>query len=99
MGFPSTDKTKHLKTDYFCRSNLSNYSIGTQSTVSTSFKKLSLMEKKEGFQETIISSKTKKKIKFFNLGKKNNWNKLLDKKIIRKMESNFKNEMIELGYL
>jgi len=57
------------------------------------------MEKKEGFQEAIISSKKKKKIRFFNLGKKNNWNKLLDKKIIRKIESNFKNEMIELGYL
>ena len=67
--------------------------------ISTSFKKLSRMEKKEGFQEAIISSKTKKKIRFFNLGKKNNWNKLLDKKIIRKIESNFKNEMIELGYL
>ena len=61
--------------------------------------KLSLMEKKEGFQEAIISSKTKKKIRFFNLGEKNDWNKLLDKKIIRKIESNFKNEMSELGYL
>ena len=67
--------------------------------ISTSFNKLSLMEKKEGFQEAIISSKTKKKIRFFNLGEKNDWNKLLDKKIIRKIESNFKNEMIELGYL
>ena len=47
------------------------------------------MEKIDGFHEAIISSKTKK----------NNLNKLLDKKIIRKIESNFKNEMIELGYL
>ena len=66
---------------------------------STSFKNLSQMEKNEGFQEAIISPKTKKKIRFFNLGKKNNWNKLLNKKIIRKIETNFKNEMNELGYL
>jgi len=40
-----------------------------------------------------------KKIKFFNLGKKNNWKALLDKKLIVKIESHFKNEMSELGYL
>ena len=37
---------------------------------STSFKNLSRMEKNEGFQESATSSKTIKKIKFFNLGKK-----------------------------
>ena len=66
---------------------------------STSFESLSQMEKNEGFQESATSSKTMKKIKFFNLGKKNNWKTLLDKKIIRKIESHFKNEMSELGYL
>ena len=71
----------------------------TNALTSTSFENLCRMEKQDGFQEGIISSKTKKKIRFFNLGKKNNWNKLLDKKIVRKIESNFKNEMIELGYL
>ena len=67
--------------------------------ISTSFKNLSQMEKNEGFQESVTSSKTMKKIKFFNLGKKNNWETLLDKKLIRKIESRFKNEMSELGYL
>jgi len=66
---------------------------------STSFKNLSRMEKNEGFQESATSYKTMKKIKFFNLGKKNNWETLLDKKLIRKIESCFKNEMNELGYL
>ena len=66
---------------------------------STNFKNLNRMEKKEGFQESAISSKTMKRIKFFNLGKKNNWKTLLDKKLIRKIESHFKNEMSELGYL
>jgi len=67
--------------------------------ISTSFKNLSQMEKNEGFQESATSSKTMKKIKFFNLGKKNDWKTLLDKKLIKKIESCFKNEMIELGYL
>ena len=66
---------------------------------STSFQNLSQMEKNEGFQESATSSKTMKKIKFFNLGKKNNWKSLLDKKIVKKIESRFKNEMSELGYL
>ena len=57
------------------------------------------MENSDGFHESIISPKTKKKSNFLILEKKNNWNKLLDKKIVRKIESNFKNEMIELGYL
>ena len=66
---------------------------------STNFKNLNKMEKNEGFQESAISSKTMKRIKFFYLGKKNNWKTLLDKKLIRKIESHFKNEMSELGYL
>ena len=66
---------------------------------STNFKNLNKMEKNEGFQESAISSKTMKRIKFFNLGKKNNWKTLLDKKLIRKIENHFKNEMSELGYL
>ena len=69
------------------------------SLTSTSFKNLSQMENKEGFHESATSSKTMKKIKFFNLGKKNNWKSLLDKKIVKKIESRFKNEMSELGYL
>ena len=66
---------------------------------STSFNSLSQMEKSEGFDESPISSKTKKKIKFFHLGKRNNWNTLLDKKLIEKIETQFRNEMSELGYL
>ena len=66
---------------------------------STSFKNLSRMEKNEGFQESVTSYKKMKKIKFFNLGKKNDWKTLLDKKLIKKIESCFKNEMNELGYL
>ena len=66
---------------------------------STSFENLNQMEKKEGFHESVTSSKTMKKISFFNLGKKNNWKILLDKKTIKKIENRFKNEMNELRYL
>ena len=40
-----------------------------------------------------------KKQKFFNLGPKNNWQNILDNKIKEKIESEFKEEMIEIGYL
>ena len=66
---------------------------------STNFSNLSHMEQTQGFHEAIISSKTKKKIKFFNLGKKNNWSKLLDPDTCKEIESIFRDEMIELGYL
>ena len=70
-----------------------------QSLNSTSFKALSQMEEKQGFDESIISGKTKKKIKFFNLGKKNDWKKLLDHETVKKINNAFKNEMSELNYL
>ena len=57
------------------------------------------MEKNQGFIESTISYTTKQKIKFFNLGKKNNWKKLLDHKTIKKINNAFKNEMHELNYL
>ena len=66
---------------------------------STSFENLARMEKNKGFHESATSVKTMKKIKFFNLGKKNNWKTALDKMLIKKIESRFKNEMNELGYL
>tara|TARA_B100000029_G_scaffold484638_1_gene537062 strand:+ start:339 stop:1193 length:855 start_codon:yes stop_codon:yes gene_type:complete len=65
----------------------------------TSFEKLSGLEQKKGFDESIISKKTNKKIKFFNLGKQNNWKNLLKKKIISKTEKIFQDQMKELGYL
>ena len=66
---------------------------------STSFEKLSQMESKQGFYESVTSPQSKNKIKFFNLGKKNNWKKLLDVKMIKKIDSKFEKEMKELQYL
>jgi len=66
---------------------------------STSFEKLREMENKHGFEESVVSSHNNKKNKFFNLGKNNNWKKLLDNKIQKKVEKIFEKEMIELEYL
>ena len=71
----------------------------SKSLNSTNFEILSQMEKRQGFVESTVSYKTKKKVKFFNLGKKNNWKKLLDKKTIKKINSAFENEMRKLNYL
>ena len=66
---------------------------------STSFQKLSQMEDEEGFEESVFLKKVNKKIKFFNLGKKNNWKKSLDDITIKKVENSFRNDMKELNYL
>ena len=60
----------------------------------TSFEMLKKKEEHEGFEEAVNS-----KIKFFNLGPKNDWKNIVDKKLINKIENNFKNEMKELKYL
>jgi hypothetical protein len=64
----------------------------------TNFEKLKKMEKKIGFQES-IKNNDKEYINFFNLGSKNNWQNFLDKDLSKKIEVQFKNEMMELGYL
>ena len=66
---------------------------------STGFENLSKLESTSGFVESAISQKTKKKIKFFHLGKKNKWINLVNKNLITKTEKCFRKEMIELGYL
>ena len=66
---------------------------------STSFENMKNLEKEKGFIEGRINEKNGKKIPFFNLGPKNDWKKLLDLEIIKKIEKNFEKEMKELGYL
>ena len=66
---------------------------------STSFENMKNLEKENGFVEARIKKETKEKIPFFNLGPKNDWKKLLDLEVIKKIEKAFKKEMKELGYL
>ena len=66
---------------------------------SCSFDILANKEASEGFKEAVINEKTGKKIKFFNLGKKNNWQNLLKPEIEEKIRLVFNSEMKELGYI
>ena len=66
---------------------------------STSFENMQNLEKDKGFIEARINKETQEKIPFFNLGVKNDWKKLLDLEIIKKIEKTFEKEMKELGYL
>ena len=66
---------------------------------STSFEQMQKLEKNYGFFEAATQKKTGEKIKFFNLGKENNWKSTLDKLLVKKIENSFQNEMRELKYL
>ena len=66
---------------------------------STSFERMQALEKEVGFNESKVNNKTGKKITFFNLGKKNDWKKIISPTIKEKIENAFKEEMEELGYL
>ena len=57
------------------------------------------LEAKESFVEAKENMQTGEKIKFFNLGIKNDWKKLLDEKIKENLEKELEEEMKELGYL
>ena len=66
---------------------------------STNFKNLKKMEQEGSFTENVIKKETGSNVNFFNLGPKNIWQNSLDKKIIKKIEDDFKDEMKEIGYL
>ena len=65
----------------------------------SSFQNLKSLEKSGKFKEQITSKSTGEKINFFNLGPSNNWKKTLDPEISKKIEKEFRQEMLELGYL
>ncbi len=65
----------------------------------TNFSILKKKENKDGFFEAMFSKKENKKIPFFNLGFKNNWKKVLDKKVVEVIEKKFEREMKDMGYL
>ncbi len=65
---------------------------------STSFENLKKIEKTNGFSEFIISREKEKKIPFFHLGPKNNWQKNFDISFIEKLNNVFKENLSELDY-
>ena len=71
-----------------------------QNTIeSCSFESLSKKEQEEGFLEAAVSKKNNKNLKFFYLGKKNNWKNLLNSEVEEKIRKAFQKEMKELGYI
>ena len=60
----------------------------------TNFDKLKKLEMKKGFDENY-----NKKELFFNKGRANQWQNILDKKVTYKLEKKFKKEMQELKYI
>ena len=82
---------------------ISNISIDNNKIIKSvkenDFEKLKAVEMNDGFREAVKDKNTKNLVPFFNLGKNNNWKKLLEDKIINKIEKKFHNEMHELNYL
>ncbi len=66
---------------------------------STSFEKLRKLEKSQQFNESVLSNNHKKKVPFFYLGPKNNWQKILNKEIQSDLENVFRKSLKELNYL
>ncbi|MBC8295367.1 MAG: sulfotransferase domain-containing protein [Pelagibacterales bacterium] len=79
-------------------SKIFNKSKGKNSIKNTSFEKLQRMENDHGFAEAINKKGTNKKIKFFNLGQKNNYKNLLSQDLIIKMNEFYKEELIKFNY-
>jgi hypothetical protein len=65
----------------------------------TSFNQMQNMENEFGFSETLMNKNTGKKNKFFYLGPKNDWKKMLDLNLKKEIEDKFEKEMKELSYL
>ena len=67
--------------------------------LNSSFENLKKLETKGLFDENAISKKTGNIKNFFNLGKENDWKKLIQTKTSNQIEKNFQNEMKVLGYI
>ena len=65
---------------------------------SCDFDKLKNLEKKEGFKEAMIKKDKSGTISFFNLGKDNDYRKLLNTKILEKINNIYKDKLFELNY-
>lgn len=65
----------------------------------THFDRVKDLESKNSFHEAPIDKITKKRKVFFNMGKDNKWEKILDKNLVSKINSAFKDEMTEIGYI
>ena len=56
------------------------------------------MEQEQGFQESMIKNDNSGSVNFFNLGQKNEYKKLLDENLTKKLNRLYKNELEKFNY-
>jgi hypothetical protein len=78
--------------------NLINETKAKKSIISCEFEKLKKLENKNGFSEAMIDKKTKKKISFFNLGRENDYKRLLQTNLIDEMSSLYNQQIKKFNY-
>jgi hypothetical protein len=62
------------------------------------FDKLQQLEKNNGFRESMIGKKSNERLRFFNLGSKNNYKELLDDNLINQMNVLYSKELKKYDY-
>ena len=65
---------------------------------STNFENMKNIEQNSGFIESVLSKNDSKKIPFFHLGPKNDWQSIFDKNYQKKLKLIFENNLRELNY-
>ncbi len=65
---------------------------------SCEFDQLKKLEKEKGFPEAMTNKVTNEKIKFFNMGKENDYKRLLSSELINKMNSLYKDQLKNYNY-
>ena len=78
--------------------NSFNLDKAKKSIESCDFEKLSKLENEKGFDEAVMNQANNKKIKFFNLGIKNNFQNLLKKELIDKANVSFRDQLKKYQY-
>jgi len=78
--------------------NLIDESKAKQSISSCEFEKLKKLEDKNGFSEAMVDKKTKKKISFFNLGRENDYKRILQNNLIDEMSSLYNQQIKKFNY-
>ena len=89
--FEFIKKVSKLKEDF-------NQKKAEMAIENCNFEKLQKLEKEKGFYEAISKKNSSEKIKFFNLGNKNNYRDLLNKNLLDEMNLFYKDELKKYDY-
>ena len=79
--------------------NIFNKNKAQKAIYSSSFDSLKTIESKNGFSESILSKQGTKKISFFHLGPKNNWENIFSETYQNKLTLKFESNLKELNYI